>query len=160
LSKLSDSGCSQENKQKFTEKCFSLQISVVLRYVDFSPGEACIREDFVSFLDAFGQLSKSTLAEGTESEESEDEDGSMAYRTAGKNDRTDEELSLTGSAIGGIVLGDMKKMNLRMEKCASIGTDGCAVMLSDIGAVNEIRKEAKNAVRVSRTNSTTVFQSQ
>ncbi|XP_016960586.1 uncharacterized protein LOC108031552 [Drosophila biarmipes] len=40
----------------------------------------------------------------------------------------------------------MKKMNLRMEKCASIGTDGCAVMLSDIGAVNEIRKEAKNAV--------------
>jgi len=56
------------------------------------------------FLDAFGQLSKSTLAEGTESEESEDEDGSMAYRTAGKNDRTDEELSLTGSAIGGIVL--------------------------------------------------------
>jgi len=146
LSKLSDSGCSQENKQKFTEKCFSLQISVVLRYVDFSPGEACIREDFVSFLDAFGQLSKSTLAEGTESEESEDEDGSMAYRTAGKTDRTDEELSLTRSAIGGFVLGDMKKMNLRMEKCASIGTDGCAVMLSDIGAVNEIRKEAKNAV--------------
>ncbi|XP_039962420.1 uncharacterized protein LOC120776041 [Bactrocera tryoni] len=94
------------------------QISVVLRHVDFSSGEACIPDDFVSFLDAFGQL-----AEGTESEESEDEDGLMAYRTAGKNDRTDEELSLSGSAIGGIVLGDMKKMNPRMEKYAWIGTE-------------------------------------
>lgn len=99
----------------------------------------------MTFLDAFGELSKNHAVEDSGSDDSEVEDETMSPMTVGEHSQIDEELSLTGVALGRIVLEEMKKMNLNLKLCTSIGTDACAVMLSDIGAVNEIRKEAKNA---------------
>lgn len=57
------------------------------------------------------------------------------------------EYSLTGKMLGKIVLEKMKELNLTLKYCVGIGTDGCAVMLGKIGAVQEIQKEATNASR-------------
>ncbi|XP_017465537.1 PREDICTED: 52 kDa repressor of the inhibitor of the protein kinase-like [Rhagoletis zephyria] len=67
----------------------------------------------------------------------------------GEDKEDDVELSLTGVALGNIVLKAMKKLNLNLENCISIGADACAVNISEkCGAVNEIKKEAKNAAMV------------
>ncbi|XP_049771331.1 uncharacterized protein LOC126143445 [Schistocerca cancellata] len=62
---------------------------------------------------------------------------------------TAKELSLTGKANGKIVLYQPKnRLKLPLERRVGIGTDGCAVMLSEVrGAVTEVQKEAKIAVK-------------
>jgi hypothetical protein len=50
--------------------------------------------------------------------------------------------------LGQIVLNQLRKMGLNLNKCVGIGTDGCSVMTSEIcGAVAEIIKSSPNARR-------------
>ena len=137
------------------------QVTLVLRYVDFSADVPCIREDFVSFIDAFGELLKRQQQnDGTEggedtdnssseldASESECEENNAGASTT-STDVSGEELSMTGVAVGSLVIQEMKNMNLNFENCVGIGTDGCSVMLSDeCGAVKEVQKVAKNALK-------------
>ena len=126
------------------------QVSVILRYVDFSSNEPCIREDFVTFIDAFGELTKSLINQDQEfeyaDEKCEEDEESYQNTVADNTESEIEELSLTGASLGRLVLKEMKEMNLKLENCVAIGTDGCAVMLGEHGAVKEVQKKAKNAV--------------
>jgi hypothetical protein len=123
------------------------QLSLTLRYVY----DGNIHEDFVSFVDAFAEL---VNAKHKNEYESDEEDWKEARKLLTAEEALDEtstprELSLTGKAIGQIVLSQLKKrLKLPLERCIGIGTDGCAVMLSEVrGAATEVQKEAKNAVK-------------
>ncbi|KAH0814367.1 hypothetical protein GEV33_008425 [Tenebrio molitor] len=126
------------------------QLSLTLRYVY----DGNIHEDFVSFVDAFAEL---VNAKHKNEYESDEEDWKEARKLLTAEEALDEtstprELSLTGKAIGQIVLSQLKKrLKLPLERCIGIGTDGCAVMLSEVrGAATEVQKEAKNAVKTPR----------
>jgi hypothetical protein len=58
---------------------------------------------------------------------------------------------LTGKVIAQIVLSQLKKtLKFPLERCVGIGTDGCAVMLSEVrSAATEVQEEVKNAVKTS-----------
>lgn len=105
------------------------QISLVLRYVHFD-SHTVIREDFVSFIDAFGDMSEAAALE--------EEVDTM---------KASEELSLTGKSLGQIVIRKMKALQLLPLQCVAIGTDCCSVMLSEErGAVKEVQSWATHAV--------------
>lgn len=94
------------------------QLSIVLRYVT----DRGVKEDFIQFADAYKAIQE-------------------------KSDNQGEPI-LTGSALGQLVLDTLKQLNLDLKHCVGIGTDGCSVMVSEVcGAVAEMQKEAKNAVR-------------
>lgn len=121
------------------------QVSVVIRYVDLNANPR-IREDFVTFIDAFGELVKRPSIPVDQGSEDEDEDLEVHQNTRKETAQAEiEELSLTGVSLGQIVLKEMKDMKLPLENCVAVGTDGCAVMLGEHGAVKELQKEAKNA---------------
>jgi len=106
------------------------QISIVLRYLHANEkNKPEIREDFITFIDAFASLSES---------------GSSCLELE-KRDAT-AELSLTGKALGSIIVKEIKSTNLNLPNCVGVGTDGCTVMLSEVGAVQEIQKQAPNAL--------------
>ncbi|CAH1100927.1 unnamed protein product [Psylliodes chrysocephalus] len=123
------------------------QLSLTLRYVH----DGNIHEDFVSFVDPFEELAYAKHEHDYESDEENWKETKKLLTAEEKLDgpSTPKELSLTGKAIGQIVLYQLKKkLKLPLEQCLGIGTDGCAVMLSEVrGAVTEVQKEAKNAVR-------------
>lgn len=97
------------------------QLSLIIRYID----EGCVREDFIKFTDAYKYL-----------QDEYNEVGSV------------NEPVLSGEYLGKIVTNILKQFDLDLSNCVGIGTDGCNVMVSEAtGAVNEIQKEAKNAVR-------------
>ncbi|KAJ8688035.1 hypothetical protein QAD02_023830 [Eretmocerus hayati] len=57
-----------------------------------------------------------------------------------------EEMEITGSCLGKIVLQTLKDLGLDPEKCVGITTDGCSVMISETcGAVSVIKEDCKNA---------------
>ena len=109
------------------------EVSVILRYIDFSSNEPFIREDFVTFIDAFGELSKS-LCNQDQAVECDDEEDEESYQNTMVEKIESEELSLTGALLGQIVLKTMKERSLKFENCVAVGTDGCAVMLGESGA--------------------------
>lgn len=124
------------------------RISFILRYVDFSAeNEPEVREDFVAFVDAFGELRAEvnmnhSVESGEDNEFEEDGDElepAVGVDLNGSERQTSGEISLTGEAFGQLVLKQMKEMNLPLQNCVGIGTDGCAVMLGEkSGAVKTI----------------------
>lgn len=84
-----------------------------------------IREDLIQFIDAYDNITN-----------------------LNDDDTKREEQRLTGEALGQIVLKLLQELSLDPNDCVGIGTDSCSVMSSEsIGAVTEIQKVAKNAVR-------------
>lgn len=58
------------------------------------------------------------------------------------------EPKVTGKILGKLVLNKLKEYGLNLNYCIGVGTDGCSLMTSEqVGAVNEIKKEAANAFR-------------
>lgn len=54
---------------------------------------------------------------------------------------------MTGELLGDIVIKMMTELDLDLNNCVGIATDGCAVMVSTIvGAVQHIQKSTKNAI--------------
>lgn len=124
------------------------QLSIILRYVDLCSknNQLCIREDFVTFIDAFGELRSKQNLRSTE-ENWDDSDCSESGNESEGNKEESGELSLTGIAIGELILKEMKEMKLVLENCVGLGTDGCSVMTGDnSGAVKKIQTEAVNAL--------------
>lgn len=126
-----------------TDLAHKSQLSAIIRYV----AENTVYEDFVGFIDAFADLD-CAKEDGDITFDSDEEEWDEERRAAREKSR-EEELRLTGIAIGQIVVRLLtKKLGLRLDKCVGIGTDTCSVMMSEIcGAVKEIQKEAKNALR-------------
>ncbi|XP_071056243.1 52 kDa repressor of the inhibitor of the protein kinase-like [Onthophagus taurus] len=94
------------------------QMSIVIRYVH----ENDVREDFIAFLDCHEEnytLDKDTL-----------------------------EPILSGKILGQTVLKQLKLLDLNLNNCVGICTDGCSVMTSEQnGAVQEVKKGMPVAVR-------------
>ncbi|XP_063230714.1 52 kDa repressor of the inhibitor of the protein kinase-like [Bacillus rossius redtenbacheri] len=129
-----------------TDLSHKSQLSLVLRYVH--KGE--LREDFIGFVDAFQDLERVQVKDSGDlcSESKTVEDKSHQITQIKTHMTGNKELSLTGKDLGGIVVRLLKGMGLPLQQCVGIGTDGCSVMLSETrGAVAEIQKEAKNALR-------------
>ena len=58
------------------------------------------------------------------------------------------EPTIKGETLGNVVLDFLRSLGLDLENCVGIGTDGCAMMVSEhCGAVKEVQKVAKNALR-------------
>ncbi|KAJ8685877.1 hypothetical protein QAD02_021670 [Eretmocerus hayati] len=96
------------------------QMSMILRYVYNNE----IHEDFVKFVDLF-EAARKLNPSGT---------------------KMTEEMKITGSCLGKIVLQTLKDLGLDPEKCVGITTDGCSVMISETcGAVSVIKEDCKNA---------------
>lgn len=94
------------------------QLSLSLRYTH----EGGIREDFLTFLDAYDSIRE--------------------------DDEESNERRLTGVALGHCVVDLLKHFSLPLENCVGIGTDNCSVMASDVkGAVQTIIKSCPNAKR-------------
>ncbi|XP_046986220.1 52 kDa repressor of the inhibitor of the protein kinase-like [Schistocerca americana] len=125
----------------------SSQLSLTLRYLL----NCNIREDFISFVDAFVELGHTNFEDDYQSDEEDRKESRKLVNTEEKVDGTStaKELSLTGKAIGKIVLYQLKnRLKLPLERCIGCGTDRCAVMLSEVrGAATEVQKETKNAVK-------------
>ena len=120
------------------------QISLVLRYVSINETSTCtspcIREDFVTFVDAFGELTASSSNTENSSEDAETD-------SRQNEEDSNPELSLTGSAFAKLVLKEMRDMNLELQNCVGIGTDNCSTMLGEKnGAVKNLVEVLKNAV--------------
>lgn len=120
------------------------QISLVIRYID----RITIREDFVTFVDAFDEARliqlRSYNNKLSDDEEVNIDSSLKTYESCKKI----EEISITGKTLGQIVLNQLREMGLNLNKCVGIGTDGCSVMTSEVcGAVAEIIKSSPNARR-------------
>ncbi|KAK3909764.1 52 kDa repressor of the inhibitor of the protein kinase, partial [Frankliniella fusca] len=131
-----------------TDMSHKSQLSAIIRYVT----RDAVYEDFISFIDAFDDHEhEGTQQQDGGTEESADEAGLMMDEQARQSEterRKGIEIKMTGKHIGQIVLRLLKKLGLPLNKCVGIGTDGCSVMTSAVcGAVAEIQKEAKNALR-------------
>jgi len=71
-------------------------------------------------------------------------------KTAEKQDyaKEVEEPRVTGEDVGKAVLSTLKKKSIDVFRCVGVGTDGCNMMVSEVcGAVAEVQKQAKHAVR-------------
>ncbi|KAJ8870040.1 hypothetical protein PR048_029051 [Dryococelus australis] len=114
------------------------QVSLILRYVHFGDSND-LREDFITFIYAFGNLCEAVNQPTEIQNDIFDFDRSLyPART---------EISLTGETLVGIILRKLKSLGLSLDGCVGIGTDGRSVMISEKGALKkEIQKEASNAV--------------
>lgn len=123
----------------------------MVRYVDVSAEEVCLREDFVSFIDAFGELkinsNNGDASSDTESEGNGCSDEDNGGGRSGSVDSETVEFSLTGVNLEQLILVTMKELNLNVDNSVAVGNDGCAVIIGNIGDVKEIQKECNNAVR-------------
>ncbi|XP_037505376.1 52 kDa repressor of the inhibitor of the protein kinase-like [Rhipicephalus sanguineus] len=100
-----------------TDVSHTSQLSLVLRYVH----ENVVREDFFQFVDP--------------RTDSHAVDANVI------------EPILTGRVLGERVLKMLKDLQLDLERCVGIATDGCSVMVSELcGAVSEIKRCATKAV--------------
>ena len=158
LKKVNEAGIYSIGFDETTDESGKSEISLFLRYVYCGK----LREDFIGFVDAFEDLVNNKKEEETSYLSDEEEYEAVREEIAAErsrpfhysqSDELDFELSLTGKALGKIVIKKMKKMNLQMMKCIGISTDECAVMVSEMkGAVKEIQSEAPNALRTSCFN--------
>lgn len=96
------------------------QISLVIRYID----GITIREDFVTFVDAFDEARliqlRSYNNKLSDDEEVNNDTSLENYESCKKI----EEISITGRMLGKIVLNQLREMGLNLNKCVGIGTDG------------------------------------
>ncbi|CAI6355972.1 unnamed protein product [Macrosiphum euphorbiae] len=112
-------------------------MTLVLRYIFGGK----IKEDFVSFINFhtyFYNNQKSNQEEQiNDNEESTENDENALI-----------EPKLTGDVLGKTVISILKNLNLNLEHCVGIATDGCSVMTSTVrGAVKYIQSNATpNAV--------------
>jgi len=133
------------------------QICILLRYVYFSSNIPIVREDFVGFIDAFGELMKAVSNSKNEVGNVADEDGSEDSDDEREDIRSEqeeveemsisEEVTLSGVNIGRLVVKDLQGIGLDLLKCVAVGTDGCPAMIADRGAVTEIQTVATNALK-------------
>ena len=80
----------------------------------------CIREDFITFIDAYNAI--------------QDKEGN------------ENGVQLERKLTGEIVVNIVKELLLDVNNCVGIWTDSCSVMSSElVGAVCEIRREATHA---------------
>jgi len=120
-----------------TDVSHSSQMTLVLRYIFGGK----IKEDFVSFINChtyFYNNQKSNQEEQiNDNEESTEND-----------ENTLIEPKITGDVLGKTVINILKNLNLNLEHCVGIATDGCSVMTSTVrGAVKYIQSNATpNAV--------------
>lgn len=120
------------------------QISLVIRYID----EITIREDFVAFVDAFDEAQIIQLTSYKNKLNDDEEVNNETFLENYESCKKIEEISITGKLLGQIVLNQLRRMGLNLNKCVGIGTDGCSVMTSEVcGAVTEIIKSSPNARR-------------
>lgn len=145
LRRVNEAGIYSIGFDETTDESSKSQISLFLRYVY----RGNLREDFIGFIDAFEDLANDKKEERIPYLSDEEEYEAVRREIASEK----SYLSLTGKVLGKIVIRKMKRMNLQMMKCVGIGTDECAVMVSEVrGAVKEIQSEAPNALRTSCFN--------
>jgi len=130
----------------------TLQLSLILRYVSGEGENMEVHEDFIELIEPFADIDNNTKTnDDTYLSDDDDVLEHQQEQGTGKDHDlpvTEEEIKLSGKNLGQVVLRALKRLNIPLEKCAGIGTDGCSVMLSEVvGAVSEIQKEAINAVR-------------
>jgi len=110
---------------------------LVIRYID----EITIREDFVTFVDAFDEARLIRLRSNNDELDDDEEENNESCKKI-------EEISITGKMLRQIILNKLKEKGLNLNKCVGIGTDGCSVMTSEVcGAVAEIINSSPNARR-------------
>lgn len=96
------------------------QLSLNFRYTHVIEGQYVVREDFVKFVDLYGEI---------------------------YDPEKEIEPKLTGERLGQVVINTIRKLNIDLTNCVGIGTDGCSLMVSEVcGAVSVINKQALNAV--------------
>ncbi|XP_050505348.1 52 kDa repressor of the inhibitor of the protein kinase-like [Diabrotica virgifera virgifera] len=96
------------------------QITLVVRYL----WKDAVREDFITFIDAYNAA-------------------------ADVNGKECKENKLSGKTLGEIVLRNVKELGLDLSYCVGIGTDGASVMTSkESGSVTKIQSEAVSAKRL------------
>lgn len=94
------------------------QVNIVPRLVNWkNPKETHIREDFVMFIDAFGELTKDTY-------DKDEKSNDKGAGTIVEENNSRKEIWLTGA----------------WWRCVGIGTNACIAMLGDRGALGEIQK--------------------
>jgi len=126
-----------------------LSLSVRYPYTD-EDGKLTVREDFLRFVDPRDVLDELAAAavpspDETDDEEAADDPGDTDG--AGIED-IDIEQAMTGEKLGKITVKLLIESGLDPNPCVGIGADGCSVNMSEsVGAVQEIQKTAKNAVR-------------
>lgn len=120
LNRVRQSGCFSILFDETTDISHTEQLSLTLRYVY----NGFIREDFITFIDAYDAI--------------QDKEGN--------ENGVQLERKLTGEVLGKIVVNIVKELLLDVNNCVGIGTDSCSVMSSElVGAVCEIRREATHA---------------
>jgi hypothetical protein len=140
LSRVTQAGLYSIIFDETTDSSNKAQVSLVLRYVHFGK-EIQIREDFITFIDAFADMMTAEDIDVDDENLDCDQDNSRI-----EDELADNELSMSGENLGQIILRKITELNLPLTQCVGIGTDGCSVMLSDRGAVKEIQKNATNAI--------------
>lgn len=75
-------------------------MSLSIRYIELSTGTACTREDFVAFIDAFGEFA--VVSSSNVGEDNFDVDD-LLKRELNRSSIENEELSLTGVALSKLV---------------------------------------------------------
>ena len=135
------------------------QLSLGFRYV--YDKDKSIREDFIEVVSAFDELGRFVAEEVTKTPTDSaatprglDDEGLPETDEETTGEESPQELSLTGEAVGKIVLNRLKTQYfLDVKKCVGAGTDSCSVMTSDLrGAVTETQKEAENVLKTSCYN--------
>lgn len=123
-----------------TDLSHTSQMTLAIRYIH----DGKVREDFIKFIDVRACATEECdLPTGIETDED------ILNEELNKNiDPMLEEVVLSGKTLGKIVVKILNELSLNIEKCVGIGTDGCSVMTSESkGAVQEIQKQARHAVR-------------
>lgn len=99
-----------------TDVSHTSQLSLSIRYLF----EDTIREDFVTFCDAYSSIPNASTE--------------------------DKEKRLTGEAIANIVENLLKGFDIDLNNCVGIGTDSCSTMASEVkGAAHILMKKAIHA---------------
>jgi len=135
-----------------TDISHTSQLSLSVRYPHYDEkNKLTVREDFLSFVDPRDVLEE--MQNDKECSDESDEEG-VDNPDSGTGSATEEvhagdiEQALTGTVLGQITVKILIGIGLDPDKCVGIGADGCSVNTSEtVGAMQEIQKTAKNAVR-------------
>ncbi|KAG8174061.1 hypothetical protein JTE90_026420 [Oedothorax gibbosus] len=121
LSRVSQAGLYSIIFDETTDSSNKAQVSLVLRYVRFGK-EVQIREDFITFVDAFAEMMSADIMDVDNDSLNCDQDNySIQERLSDNN-----ELSISGENLGQIILRKLTELNLPLTQCVGIGTDGCS----------------------------------
>lgn len=125
-----------------------LSLSVRYPYIDEEKEKLTVREDFVVFVDPRKVLEEMEIKEYSDASASADEEDDDPDSGTGAADTDDLEQAITGIKLGQVTITSLVKLGFNPDYCVGVGADGCAVNTSEtVGAIQEIQKTAKNAVR-------------